>query len=212
MNIVELGTYFYDMVISTGVWKHSGTTANVTISIKGNLNEHNLIPLQTKGESTEMFARGSIDGFSLITNETLGTLSEITLQHDNSGPNASWFIETVKIRDRQTEEQWIFPINRWLALDKDDGQVEVTVGNKTAVPLSAQVRPNFGRKIADCHLWISVFAKASSSTFTRVQRASCCLSLLLTAMVANAMFYNINGESEHTIKVGPLHFHGDRLS
>ena len=64
----------------------------------------------------------------------------------------------------------------------------------------------FGRKIADSHLWISVFGKASSSTFTRVQRASCCLSVLFSAMIANAMFYNIGGESEEAIQVGPFKF------
>ena len=194
------------MVISTGVWKHSGTTANVTISIKGEADEHNLIPLRSKGESGEIFARGSINGFVLITNESLGTLKEITLEHDNSGDNPSWFVEAVVIRDRQTEERWVFPINRWLALEKDDGQIEVTVDSKSPTSFSGQVRSRFGRKIADGHLWMSVFGKACSSTFTRVQRASCCLSVLFSAMIANAMFYNIGGESDGAIQVGPFKF------
>jgi len=110
------------MVISTGVWKHSGTTANVTMNIKGEIDEHSLIPLRSKGEASEIFARGSINGFVLTARESFGTLKEITLEHDNSGDNPSWFVETVVIRDRQTEEQWAFPINRWLALEKDDGR------------------------------------------------------------------------------------------
>lgn len=194
------------MVISTGIWKNSGTTANVLISIKGEINEHNLIPLRSKGESRDIFARGSINGFTLATNEPLGPLTEITLEHDNSGDDSSWFIETAIIRDRQTEERWVFPLNRWLALEKDDGQIEVTVGNKAVASFSSQVRYHFGRKIADSHLWISVFGKACSSTFTSVQRASCCLSLLLTAMIANAMFYNFGGKSDGAIQVGPLKF------
>ncbi|XP_078351938.1 LOW QUALITY PROTEIN: polycystin-1-like protein 2 [Oculina patagonica] len=206
VTIVEEGTYFYDMVISTGVWKHSATTANVTFSIKGEINEHKLIPLRSKGDSSEIFARGSVDGFVLITNESLGTLKEITLEHDNSGDDPSWFVETVVIKDRQTEERWVFPINRWLALEKEDGQIEVTVDNKSSSSFSAQVRSRFGRKIADGHLWMSVAGKACSSTFTRVQRASCCLSILFSAMIANAMFYNIGGESDGAIQVGPFKF------
>ena len=194
------------MVISTGVWKHSGTTANVIISIKGETDEHNLIPLRSKGESDEIFARGSINGFVLITNESLGTLKEITLEHDNSGDNPSWFVETVVIRDRQTDERWVFPINRWLALEKDDGQIEVAVDSNSTSSFSGQVRSRFGRKIADGHLWMSVFGKTCSSTFTRVQRASCCLSVLFSAMIANAMFYNIGGESDGAIQVGPFKF------
>ena len=194
------------MVISTGVWKHSATTANVTISIKGENYEHNLIPLRNKGKARDFFARGSINGFVLVTEEPLGTLKEITLEHDNSGDNPSWFVETVVIRDRQTEERWVFPINRWLALEKDDGQIEVTVDSKGDCSFSTQVRSRFGRKIADSHLWMSVFGKACSSTFTRVQRASCCLSVLFSAMIANAMFYNIGGESDGAIQVGPFKF------
>ena len=206
VTIVEEGNYFYDMVISTGVWKHSGTTANVTLNIKGEVDELKLTPLRGKDESSEIFARGSVDGFVLITNESLGCLKEITLEHDNSGDNPSWFVEKVVIRDRQTEEQWVFPINRWLALEKDDGQIEVTVDNQSSASFSAQVRSRFGRKIADGHLWVSVAGKACSSSFTRVQRASCCLSVLFSAMIANAMFYNAGGESDGAIQIGPFKF------
>ena len=194
------------MVISTGVWKHSGTTASVSLTISGDRNEHNQIPLRRKGDASEIFARGAIDGFVFITNDSLGPLTEITLEHDNSGENPSWFIETAVIRDRQTEERWVFQINRWLALEKGDGKIEITVDTKIATSFSSQVRSRFGRKIADSHLWMSVFGKACSSTFTRVQRASCCLSVLFSAMIANAMFYNIGGESDGAIQVGPFKF------
>ena len=206
MTIVEEGTYYYDMAIGTGVWKNSGTTANVVISIKSEMNELSQVPLRSEGESSEMFARGSINGFVLITSESLGHLKEITLEHDNAGENPSWFVETVTIRDRQTEELWTFPINRWLAVEKEDGLIEVTVRNGSVGSFSGQVCSRFGRKIADSHLWMSVFGKPCSSTFTRVQRASCCLSVLFSAMIANAMFYNIGGESEGTIQVGPFKF------
>ena len=198
------GTYYYDMVICTGVWKNSGTTANVTISIKGDLDEHNHIPLRRKDESSDLFARGSINGFVLITDESLGTLKEITLEHDNSGCGPSWFVETVTIRERQKEEQWTFPVNRWLAVEKGDGLTEASVKHGNLGSFSDQVRSRFGRKIADSHLWMSVFGKACSNSFTRVQRASCCLSVLFSAMIANAMFYNIGGDSEGTIYIGPF--------
>ena len=204
--MVEEGTYFYDMVISTGVWKNSGSTANVTISIEGEMDELKLIPLRSKWETSEIFARGSIDGFVLVTNRSLGRLTQISLEHDNSGDNPSWFVETVVIKDRQTEERWMFPLNRWLALEKDDGEIEVTVGNQSASSFPDQVRSRFGRKIADSHLWMSVFGKACCSTFTRTQRASCCLTVLFSAMIANAMFYDIGGESEGAIQVGPFKF------
>ncbi|XP_078363993.1 polycystin family receptor for egg jelly-like [Oculina patagonica] len=206
VTIAEEGTYFYDLVISTGVWKNSGTTANVTISINGKINEHNLISLRGKGESRETFSRGAIDGFVLITDESIGSLTEIALEHDNSGKDPSWFIETVTIRDRQTNEQWVFPINRWLALDKDDGEIEITAETRSHISFSEKLRLYLGRKLVDSHLWLSVIGKACCSTFTRAQRASCCLSLLFSAMIASAMFYNFGRESDGAIQVGPFKF------
>ena len=82
------------MVISTGVWKHSATTANISISIKGDKNEQSQIPLREKGDTSQFFGRGSINSFVLVVAETIGTLKEITLEHDNLGDNPSWFVET----------------------------------------------------------------------------------------------------------------------
>ena len=104
VNIADEGTYYYDMVISTGVWRDSATTANVTISIKGENEDHDQIPLRRNGGLNLMFGRGSVNGFVLVTNESLGNLNEITLEHDNSGESPSWFVEAVVIRDRQTNE------------------------------------------------------------------------------------------------------------
>ena len=207
VTISEEGSYFYDVVIGTGVWRNSGTTANVNITITGETEELRQVLLRGEGDSGEIFSRGSVKGFALITSESIGPLKGITLEHDNSGENPSWFVETVTISDRQTEEQWIFSVNRWLAVEKEDGLIEATVNNKTPSTFSSEIRSRFGRKIADSHLWMSVFGKASSSTFTRVQRASCCLSVLFSAMIANAMFYNIGGKSESAgIQVGPFKF------
>ena len=178
----------------------------MTISINGKMNEHNLIQLRGKGDSREIFSRGSIDGFVLVTKESLGPLNDITLEHDNFGENPSWFVETTTIRDRQTDEKWVFPINRWLALEKADGEIEVTSENTSHISFSSKLHLLFGRKLVDSHLWLSVFCKPCSSTFSRVQRVSCCLSLLFSAMIASVMFYNITGESDGTIQVGPFKF------
>ena len=198
----------YDIVVSTGVWRNSGTTANTAVTIVGERNESKEIWLRRKGDKCDLFSRGSIDGFELITRGPFGSLKEITVAHDNAGPNPSWFLETVTIRDRQSGEKWDFTVNQWLAVEKGDGQIEVTVPclSRSCFGFSDQVRSLAPRRLADSHIWMSVAGKASSSTFTRVQRASCCMSILFSAMIANAMFYNIGGESEAAIRVGPFKF------
>lgn len=191
------------------MWRSSGTTANVALTIIGESDESKTILMRNKGDECSFFSRGSIDGFELITSGSLGSLKEITITHDNSGKNPSWFLENVIIKDKQTDEQWSFPVNRWLAVEKGDGQIEVTIrclGKGDPFGLSEHVRSRTPRRLADSHIWMSVVGKASSSTFTRVQRASCCLSILFSAMIANAMFYNIDGESDGAIRVGPFKF------
>ena len=71
---------------------------------------------------------------------------------------------------------------------------------------SREVVTRWRKGLTETHIWVSVIAKPKRSRFTRVQRASCCLSVLLIAMLANAMFYELNGKSEHVIQIGPLKF------
>lgn len=196
------------MVTRTGVWKDSGSTANISLYIEGKMDESKEIHLRRRGENPELFSRGGVDGFVLITSNTYGPLKAITLCHDNSGNDPSWFLETLIIKDKQTGEVWNFLVNRWLAVEKGDGQIQATVPcfNTSYFGFSDQVRSMAPRILADSHIWLSVVGKASSSTFTRVQRASCCLSILFSAMIANAMFYNIGGESLAAIRVGPFKF------
>lgn len=207
--IAEEGNYLYELVISTGVWQSSGTTASVTLSIKGEDEETEPFLLSGNDSSGVLFARGSIHGFTLIADKPLGSLTELTFTHDNSGEHPSWFLEEAIIKDGQTEEKWRFPANRWLAVDKEDGQLEVSLlceNKANPATFADHVRSLAPRKFTDSHLWFSVISKRSSSTFTRVQRGSCCISLLFSAMIANAMFYNTSGESDGTIQIGPFKF------
>ena len=42
------------------------------------------------------------------------------------------------------------------------------------------------------HIWFSVFHRPSRSTFTSVQRLTCCLSLITGYMLSNIMFYGVD--------------------
>lgn len=59
------------------------------------------------------------------------------------------------------------------------------------------------KDFSDGHLWYSVISRPPSSTFTRVQRVSCCFSLLLCTMLTSIMFYGIPSDpSEQTMDLG----------
>ena len=98
------------------------------------------------------------------------------------------------IQDIQTDQRWWFVCDDWLAVDESDGKVERTLLpaskkelTKFNVLFTSEVRKN----LTDGHIWFSVVTRPARSTFTRVQRLTCCLSVLLCTMLANAMFYEV---------------------
>lgn len=55
----------------------------------------------------------------------------------------------------------------------------------------------------DGHIWFSVINRPPCSTFTRVQRVSCCFSLLFCTMLTSIMFWGIPTDpSEQTMDLG----------
>ncbi len=63
------------------------------------------------------------------------------------------------------------------------------------------------RNLSDGHLWFSVFARPARSSFTRCQRATCCLSLLFSTMMSNIFFYGVDitsGSSGGAFILGPI--------
>jgi uncharacterized membrane protein len=63
-------------------------------------------------------------------------------------------------------------------------------------------------KVADHHLWYSIFSRPPSQRFTRVQRCTCCFVLLLLSMCLNILYYD-QSKSNSTatngiIRLGPI--------
>lgn len=44
--------------------------------------------------------------------------------HDNAGLGSAWFLDNVTIDCPSVGKKWLFPCNRWLAKNKDDGSLE----------------------------------------------------------------------------------------
>ena len=55
----------------------------------------------------------------------LGHLTYARVWHDNSGQGveASWYCNYMIVRDIQTSDKYYFIINRWFAVEEEDGQV-----------------------------------------------------------------------------------------
>ena len=194
----------------TGVWKNSGTDANVAMVIYGSeaksepivLNKHMI-------KSRTILARGNEDSFVINLPVSLGVVQYIHIWHDNSGKSPSWFLDRVILQDRQLGIKWTFVSNSWFAVEKGDGKID-----RIVIPASPREMKTFtyllsslrSKEFCDGHLWLSVVTKSPVSTFTRVQRSTCCLCLLMSTMLLNAMFYRNDIEADPTIQVGPLTF------
>ena len=159
------------------------------------------------GVNDFLFTRGNTDVFVINLRQALGAIQAVRIGHDNSGESPSWFLEEIVVIDEQVNQRWAFTSSQWLALEREDGRIERIIEQApNEGTFRHEVLKRWWRGLTDSHLWVSVLTKPRRNRFTRVQRASCCLSLLLTAMFANAMFYDLDGKSEQVLQVGPLKF------
>lgn len=191
----------------TGRRKGAGTTADVCCDLIGLEGESGPRPL--RDPSQVRFQRSSMDSFLLTTSRHLGDLTLLRIWHNNSGSNPSWFLKEVIIRDLKTGCVFVFMCNRWLAVEFDDGEVLRTLPSARQDYLRSfnhLFNDVTQKNITDSHLWVSVFTKPNKSNFTTAQRLSCCLALLYCTMLANAMFYQLDGESDPliTLNLGPI--------
>ena len=154
------------------------------------------------------FSRGSVVTCTMYLPSSLGQLLYLHIWHDNAGDDPSWNLDHVVVRDTLSNERWSFMCGEWLAVESNDGKTEKVIYVANIGELSNYKHlflSNSSNGLYDEHLWISVAAKPPTSSFTRVQRASCCLSILFSTMIANAMFYdNGRADTSPVFYLGPI--------
>lgn len=102
------------------------------------------------------------------------------------------------------------PAGRWLDVAEEDGKVDIFLRPATEqdmLSFKKVFNTKIRKEICDNHLWFSVAYRPARSPFTRLQRLSCCLSLLFSFMVATAMFYGSGpqpGDTSGTVQMGPI--------
>lgn len=188
----------------------SGTTSNVSILIYGSEALSPQITIHKNIDSGRgLLARGNTDKFFVNLPHYLGSIKRLKVWHDCSGPDPSWFLDSIIVKDKEQDQTTLFKCNRWLALEREDGKIERSLlpsSKKDLKSLKSNFQSGLSKGYADDHLWLSVITKTPRNTFTRIQRATCCLTLLFSAMLANAMFYRLDEKADNTIRVGPLKF------
>ncbi|CAK6964402.1 polycystic kidney disease protein 1-like 2 [Scomber scombrus] len=200
--------YRYLLSVSTGHRRGASTSSQVTITLLGA--EGNSEPHHLTDPKKCVFERGAVDIFLLTTPFSLGDLQGIRLWHNNSGRHPVWYVGNVMVQDLQSEQKWHFLCNSWLAIDIGDCSLDKVFPVSTEMDLKRFSNLFFlktTKDFSDGHLWYSVINRPASSSFTRVQRVSCCFSLLLCTMLTSIMFYGIPTDpSEQTMDLGHFEF------
>uniref|UniRef100_A0A8C9YDZ1 Polycystic kidney disease 1 like 2a n=1 Tax=Sander lucioperca TaxID=283035 RepID=A0A8C9YDZ1_SANLU len=200
--------YRYLLSVNTGHRRGASTSSQVTITLLGA--EGNSEPHHLTDPKKCVFERGAVDLFLLTTPFSLGELQGIRLWHNNSGSHPAWYVGNVMVQDLQTEQKWHFLCNSWLAIDMGDCSLDKILPVSTEMDLKRFSNLFFmktTKDFSDGHLWYSVISRPPSSTFTCVQRVSCCFTLLLCTMLTSIMFYGIPKDpSEQTMDLGHFEF------
>ncbi|XP_075834133.1 polycystin-1-like protein 3 [Microtus pennsylvanicus] len=199
--------FHYLIQVYTGYRRRAATTAQVVITLygsEGHSEPHHLCDPQKR-----VFERGALDVFLLSTGSWLGDLHGLRLWHDNSGDNPSWYVSQVIVSDMTMKKKWHFRCSCWLAVDL--GHCE---RDRVFTPASRRELSSFSHlfssmiveKFTQDYLWLSVATRHPWSQFTRVQRLSCCMTLLLCDMVINVMFWKMGATTAKRGSpfVGPL--------
>jgi hypothetical protein len=110
----------YRLTVETGTAEFAGTDADVYVTLYG-----------TEGNSGERlldnalnnFENGMTDIFSIEMRE-LGDIKRVRIRHDNTGIAPGWLLSKIVVHNEESDKEWTFPCDRWLAHDEDDGEVD----------------------------------------------------------------------------------------
>ncbi|KAI8502563.1 hypothetical protein Bbelb_192650, partial [Branchiostoma belcheri] len=184
------GCSVYQVVVFTGARANAGTTAKVSAMFYGSNGESGPHELDDPGRVT--FCTGGVDFFLVTYADGMGPLDYIHIWHDNSGDDPSWFLSKIIVTEVKTDNKYYFLCNKWFAVEEGDGKVErifPVASDMEMKRFKTIFSSKTGTGFRDDHLWFSVLGRPAYSMFSRVQRVSCCLSLLLCTMLANIMFF-----------------------
>ncbi|WAR15130.1 PK1L2-like protein, partial [Mya arenaria] len=206
-NLVGDSSY-YLIKVMTGLRRGAGTTSRIAFVLTGA--EGDTGPREMFDGVRKEFSTGSVMSFFMATKRPLGTLEHLYIWHDNQGDGdqASWYLNQVVVFDIEKRTTYTFVAEKWLSVETEvDANIPVTVPGK---PLQFESRFFYQTRdrLSESHMWVSILYRPQTSTFTRVQRASCALVYICLTMIANAMYFNPDEEYESPslIQVGPFRF------
>ncbi|XP_053732656.1 lipoxygenase homology domain-containing protein 1-like isoform X2 [Synchiropus splendidus] len=108
----------YEVVAVTGDVKGAGTDANVFVTLFGEFGVSPKVHLASKSRTA--FEKNKTDVFRIKTHN-VGPLYKLRIEHDNTGMNASWFLDRVVVTDMNRPHlRFYFACSNWLSREEGD--------------------------------------------------------------------------------------------
>ncbi|XP_078591714.1 uncharacterized protein LOC144870889 isoform X2 [Branchiostoma floridae x Branchiostoma japonicum] len=196
----------YVITIYTGYRAGAGTTAQVSIVLFGFMDESE--PLHLCDDRRVLFQSGSEDSFLVSTERRLGPLTHVYVWHNNAGFSPGWFLSRAVVKHVRSGHRDYFICNKWLALEEGDGRINRMVfvaSPEEMANISNLIMSRMSKDAHDGHLYYSMVGRPARSSFSRVQRLTCCMCTVYCTMVTNIMFF---GQGDKFDPPEPIRFMG----
>jgi hypothetical protein len=106
----------YHLSVKTSDIKSADTRAHVFVELTGPAGTTPTLALPHK-----KLDRGATDEFDFPDTVDVGDLTNLKVWHDSKGLGAGWHLDSITVSNGA--KTWLFPCNRWLDKEEDDGAV-----------------------------------------------------------------------------------------
>ncbi|UJR26523.1 hypothetical protein I4U23_007846 [Adineta vaga] len=114
------------IIIQTGSAKYANTFADCSILLSGSKGVY-AFSLHQSLTNRLPFQNRYRDIFLVEVDEHLKQIEYIVLEHNNENSSPAWFVDFVMIKLLNNQQEYFFPVYRWLSIDYLDGKTKITL-------------------------------------------------------------------------------------
>nr|XP_003461999.1 polycystic kidney disease and receptor for egg jelly-related protein [Cavia porcellus] len=190
----------YVVTVFTGSRCQAGTRANVFVQLRGTHSTSDVHCLSHPHFRT--LFRGSVSAFLMTAKRDLGDIHSIQVWHDNGGQAPCWYLSRIKVENVFSGHIWLFMCRKWLSIDTTLDRTFHVLRPEEPVGRKDFFLIDLPHKLRTHHAWFSVFAGFVPKPFSRLQRLSCCLAVLLSSLFCNSVLFNLNRHEQAASREG----------
>ncbi|XP_012939779.1 lipoxygenase homology domain-containing protein 1 isoform X2 [Aplysia californica] len=112
----------YTMWITTAEDSQPAYGGKATLVIYGEKGRSEDINLFAPNSTARLFEPGNSDEFEVSAGD-IGEIYKIRVSRDDNPDWRAWHLEEVKLKDKSTDETYVFSFNRWMSRDMEDGDL-----------------------------------------------------------------------------------------